>query len=142
MKTQIDKLVSLAEDYVKFAKEINLPDTHNRLRDTYDDPAWGKSGLPINVYLANDGNVWSVSFGRAQEVEIVGYSKSVKLPYGVTDKLLQDIINDARDFLINTLYINKKNHLVLANKLRLEKITSLKQELSRLEKEELTLKSE
>jgi len=126
MKAQIDNLVTLANNYVKYAKEVGLPDTHNRLRDTYDDDQWGVGGPRINVYLADNGIVWAVEFG---DVEISGYKKTIEIPFNATSDSLPAIFNDASHFLLNHLIPKKEKYLELSKQVTSDRIASLEQEL-------------
>jgi hypothetical protein len=130
MKTQIKKLIELANDYHTFAMEVNLPMTHNHIRGGHQsNPEWVKEGKLINVYLANEGMTWQVQFNN---VSIVNYCKKLELPFDVTEEYLEEVYDDSYDYLHNYLLVEVTNVKLGVMKEKHKEIKELERKLKKL----------
>jgi hypothetical protein len=130
MKQQIEKLIELANDYHTFAMEVNLPMTHNHIRGGHQqNPAWAKEGKLINVYLSDEGRTWQVNFDK---VEITNYAKRVGIPFGSTEESLEEIYNDAYDYLHNYLLVDVAKIKLGVMKEKHKEIKELERKLKKL----------
>jgi len=86
MKNQIEKLIGLANEYHKYAMDNDLPMNHNYLREYQE----------ISVYLSEGGDTWAVDFGK---IEIRNYSSMIELPFDITEHMLDEIYDDAHQYL-------------------------------------------
>ena len=130
MKKQIEKLIELAKDYVVVGIEIGLPDTHNQIRGGHQEKTeFYKDGDLINIYFSNKAETWMVTF---KDVEITGYSKSIRLPFNADAKYLDSVINSAKEYLHEHLLPNVAKCKIATLKERHLKIKELERELKKM----------
>ena len=86
MKNQIEKLIELANEYHKYAMDNDLTMGHNYFRDD----------KRICVYLSDKGETWCVYLDR---VSVRNYSSMIDLPFDVTEHYLEELYDDAYEYL-------------------------------------------
>jgi len=86
MKHQIEKLIKLAGEYHKYAMDNDLGMGHTYFRDNER----------ISIYLSQSGDTWSVDFDK---VDISDYSSRITLPFNATEHMLEEIYDDAHQYL-------------------------------------------
>lgn len=130
MKTQIEKLIDLAKDYVVFGIEVGLPDTHNHLRGGHQDkPLFHQEGDLVSLYFSNKGETWQVQF---KSVKIIGYTSNIEIPFDSTEDSLEAIYNSAKEYLDNHLLPNVAKCKISTMKERHFKIKEMERELRKL----------
>lgn len=125
MKKQIDELVAIAKKYVELAIKLRLPDGHNYITDNDHQ-------IKVTVYLADNGDTWSVYFGS---IEIVGYAQTVGFPWHYKAKDLQDILERAIDVFENEFSQQQSKFADGAKAEKAKKIAYLEEQIKRLKQE-------
>lgn len=132
MQKQINDLIQLAKEYYQIGKALNLPMTHNHIRNegnNYQNLKCYKAGKTIVIYLADEGKTWQVEFNK---VKIIGYSSRVELPFGCTAKDLTETYQDAKDHLENYLKPHLEEFKLDLTAQKLEEIKQLEEKLEKL----------
>jgi len=107
MKKQINKLVKIAEEYVKTAKKLNFDiNQHNYIRshfkkrsDLYraDYNRIDSFKPEVKLYFGGDWSQYSLDYGN--ELYVIGYKNSIELPLDITAEKLNEIIEDLENLL-------------------------------------------
>ncbi len=129
MKKQINELAELGDAYATFGVEVLLPMSHTLVRGPNCNFDWKLDGKVISVYLASGGETWQVQFDK---VEVVGYMKKINLPFDVTVKYLNELIEDVRGYLYDHLFPNVAKCKIGVLKDKHNKIRRLEGELRKL----------
>lgn len=125
MEKQIDELVAIAKKYVELAIKLRLPDGHNDITDNDHQ-------IKVTVYLADNGDAWAVYF---EDIEVVGYTQTVRLPWHYKAEDLQSMLEWAIDAFENVF---SQQQSKFANKAKAEKakrIAALEEQIKRLKQE-------
>jgi len=129
MKTQIEKLIELAKDYVIFGIEIGLPNAHNHIRGGNDMPDYGKEGDLINIYFDRGGDTWQVEF---KKVKIIGYSKQIEMPFDADIEYLESVYKSAKEYLYDYLLPSVAKCKIATMKQRHQEIKELEGKIRKL----------
>lgn len=130
MKTEIEKLIELAKDYVVFGTEIGLPQTHNHIRGGYQEkPEFHKEGDLINIYFANNFDTWQVEF---KNIKVIGYANEICIPLDADKEYLSEVHKSALDYLNNHLLPNVAKFKIATLKERHVEIKKLEKKLRQM----------
>jgi hypothetical protein len=139
MKKQINKLIALAEDYARTGKELQIDFNHNYIRvernvsyrDTnYATISEGKE--EIRLYFDDsypEYDKWALYYGR--DIEVIGYSNSIRLPFDVSAASLNAVIEDLESHIKEFKSFKSKAKEIARNK-KLAKIENLEAQIKEL----------
>ncbi len=112
MKKQINQLIAIVEQYVETAKKLGFSlDAHNHIRSktekTLDIFAAHyntiDNGKPeVKLYFSNKWETWSLDYEpkNSPRIAVIGYRRTVELPFDITAKKLDEVIKDLEELLI------------------------------------------
>ena len=139
MKREINQLIAIAEQYVDVAKKLNCDvNEHNYIRTPFNAPSHSHSEYnvhspdeaEIKLYFGGDFKTWSLYYGEV--IQVIGFAKSLNLPFDITAKRLKEAIKDLEEYLPKFMKFEEQAEEIAENKKK-AKIKSLEAQIKTLQ---------
>ena len=137
LETLVKEFTELGSKFVDFADEIKITDGWN-----YITKELKYKEAEVNIYNAENKNVWSVEFvetGRFKVVTVL-YARRVELPMDLDIKRLNELLRKSERFLEYAVSHREEIELHYRGK-KVDKASEIKEKINELEKELKTLES-
>ncbi len=150
MKKQINQLIALGEQYVETAKILGFQlDAHNHIRSKgekktnifasdYNTVVGNKP--EVRLYFSDKWETWSLDYERGHgspSIFVIGYKRSVELPWDITAKKLDEVVKDLKELLTPLQAMESKAAEIAENKKQAE-IENLEAKLKALKNDDDT----